>query len=267
MKVLIVGQGELGAALNFVLKDNPDNKIVLKGRDFQSSISQAEVILLAVPTKAVEEITKKIKDVRSNGCLLVLSKGLTKEGKTALEVVQENWPDKIALISGPMLAEELVQGKETKALISGETDQIITLFKNSNIIVKETDDLVGLSWAGPLKNIYAIGLGIAKGEDRGVNYRAVFIQEAVSEMAKIIESLGGNKETAFSIAGIGDLIATGFSHYSSNFKLGFDLARGKQWPKPTEGVMTILGLAIRFSSDKLDNYPLLGQIINRVTNL
>jgi len=268
MKILIIGKGELGTALEFVLKKNPDNEVLLKGRGFQDFVSQREVVFMAVPTKAVREVVRMVNQVKKQPLsLVVLSKGLTEEGKTALEIAQESWSGKIALISGPMLAEELIQGKEAQALVSGDSESVINLFKGTTLSLERTDDLTGLSWTGPLKNIYAIGLGISKGEGRGSNYQGVLVQRAVSEMAQIIVHFGGRKETAYSIAGIGDLIATGFSGYSSNFNLGVNLAKGKKWSQLTEGVMAALGLRKRLSADRVGEYPLLEEIINRLVRV
>ncbi len=262
-KILIIGTGELGTALSFVLKQSLNNEVILWGRN--PNLPEADIIFLAVPTKAISQVVSKIKN--HSPVLVVLSKGLTPEGKTAVETTREQWTDSIINISGPMIAEEILQGKEAKAVIAGNNCQlVVNLFKNTILDLKETNDLIGLSWCGPLKNIYAIGLGMSEGEEKGNNYKGCFVQEAVEEMGEIIKFFGGKKETAFSVAGISDLIATGFSLHSSNFQLGVKLAKGEKFKKLTEGAMTALGLEKRLG-DKITQWQLLSGLAARILSV
>jgi len=66
-----------------------------------------------------------------------------------------------------------------------------------------------------LKNIYALLLGMADGLGTTDNRKGYLTAKATNEMADIIEILGAKKETAFSVAGLGDLVATGFSECST----------------------------------------------------
>ena len=106
-----------------------------------------------------------------------------------------------------------------------------------------TDDVVGLEVLSPLKNVYAIALGVTEGiqEATGApqsNLRAAVFAQAVSEMSLVCEALGGRKETAIGLAGVGDLEVTGISGRNKFF--GMRLGRG-QSPTEAEAEMRAAG--------------------------
>lgn len=259
-KILIIGKGELGRALEFVLGKNRENKIVLAGRNFEGNLPEAEIVFLAVPTASVEEIVKRISDDK---LIVLLSKGLTDSGETALETAKKNFTGRIALISGPMIAEELSAGKNGYGLVGGETKKVIDCFKETGLFLEESDDLTGLSWCGVLKNIYSIGLGLKEKETGSNNDKGVFVAKANVEMSKLIKFFEGREETVHTVAGLGDLIATGFSPDSSNFRAGLLLAEGKN-PGISEG-LSAAGVIGERISNKVDA-PILYGIITRITH-
>jgi len=219
-KVLIVGNGELGTALGKILSQNEENQVTVWGEE--PNLPPADVVFMAVPTTAIEDVVSKIESTQSKGCIIVvLSKGLGANGETPWELADKNWDGPAVLISGPMIAEELMAGKSGSALIAGSKDdfvqKVISLFLVSNFHLSVTKDLTGLSWVGPLKNLYAIGLGIAEGQGKEMNYKGKYVCRAVEEMKEIVSHFGGQKQTVCTIAGLGDLITTGFSQHSSNF--------------------------------------------------
>jgi glycerol-3-phosphate dehydrogenase (NAD(P)+) len=86
-------------------------------------------------------------------------------------------------------------------------------------------DEQGVALAGVLKNVYAIALGITDALHLGANARGILVQKALVEMLLIVRRLGGTTQTVYSLAGVGDLVATGTSLFSSNCILGRALVR------------------------------------------
>lgn len=267
-KILIVGKGEFGTALEQVLSKNGNNQVTLWGKS--PDLPLAEVVFMAVPTFAVSDVAQKVKDTQDKGTVLVvLSKGLGGKGETPWELAEKVWTGPQVLISGPMIAEELTASQPGWAMTAGTSgsavSKIISFFKKTNLNLQKFGDLIGLSWSGPLKNLYALGLGMADGRGKGLNYKGWYVQQAVGEMAEITAHFGGRKSTAYSIAGLGDLVATGFSPNSSNFQLGKHLAEGKKIAKISEGVTVAKGIDQRLLVD--DKSIKLGcKIINFVSN-
>jgi len=115
------------------------------------------------------------------------------------------------------------------------------LLQNDWVKVDTTDDLSGLELCSTLKNVYAISLGICDGMGLGANTKAFVGTLAVCEMAAICAALGGRPETVYGLAGLGDLLTTGYSQHSRNRTLGDKLGSGGDWQrflseKTVEGV-------------------------------
>ena len=268
-KILIVGNGELGTALDELLKRNEENQVTVWGEE--PNLPLADVVFMAVPTVALEDVASKIKSTQSSDCIIVvLSKGLGENGQTPWELVTKNWAWPAVLISGPMIAEELLAGKSGSALIAGSEDdaveKVISLFPAANFQLLISKDITGLSWVGPLKNLYAIGLGIAEGQGKGMNYKGRYVCRAVEEMSKIVSHFGGQKQTVYTISGLGDLITTGFSPHSSNFQLGVSLANKNKPEKISEGVEVAKGLELRLENT-IRQFPLACDIIQNITHI
>ncbi len=258
----------MGKALKFLLSPCSGLSVETWGRS--PDLPPAEVVFMAVPTAAILETAEKIKNTQGGRTIVVvLSKGLGKKGETPWQLSKDVWQNNQVLISGPMIAEELIAGKPGWGLVGGLNQQaiekIISLFADTKLHLTRHNDLTGLSWCGPLKNLYAIGLGKAAGGNKGLNFKGRFVSQAILEMAEIIEFFSGEKETAYSLAGIGDLVATGFSPNSSNFSLAKKLAQGKKVSKTSEGVTTARGLN-QIIPEKIRHYPILYDIIQTVVN-
>jgi glycerol-3-phosphate dehydrogenase (NAD(P)+) len=89
------------------------------------------------------------------------------------------------------------------------------------------DDVTGVELGGALKNIIAIGAGIADGMGAGDNAKAAFMTRAIAEIARIGEAMGARPLTFAGLSGIGDLIATCASPLSRNHQVGVALAEGR----------------------------------------
>jgi glycerol-3-phosphate dehydrogenase (NAD(P)+) len=103
------------------------------------------------------------------------------------------------------------------------------LLQNNHLKVATTQDVIGLELCATLKNVYAIALGMADGIGLGTNMKAFLASVALDEMAVIAKALGGKQATVYGLAGIGDLLTTGFSEHSRNRTLGEKLGADADW--------------------------------------
>ena len=60
-----------------------------------------------------------------------------------------------------------------------------------------SDDIVGVEWAGAMKNPYAIAAGIAKGLNLGDNAIAALVTRALAEMVRLGTAQGGHPIRCF----------------------------------------------------------------------
>jgi glycerol-3-phosphate dehydrogenase (NAD(P)+) len=160
------------------------------------------------------------------------------------------------LLSGPMLAEELVVGKPGAAVAASESKRsrqtVTELFKGTRLHVDETSDVRGVALCGILKNIYAIGFSMAQALRPGDNYRGLYVRMTIEEMSRILPALGGKRDTVCSYAGIGDLIATGFSKHSKNHEYGKILALTGEVFFDSEGSVSLKPMSKRIGALRKD---------------
>ncbi|MEX0672707.1 MAG: hypothetical protein WDZ82_01155 [Candidatus Paceibacterota bacterium] len=263
--VLIFGGGEMGQALTHLVNVNesPDQAIVFdvnKNRskcsadELREVLPKSRIIFISVPSHAIEHVTSVINELRSTDQPVVaLTKGMTRESdRFTGEVLREELGESVAVLTGPMLAEEISGGLPTQALCAGSKDayqELRDVLPLSQFELEYTPDIIGASVCGLLKNIYSIGFGIADGLELGGNFRGLLATTALSEMMSIVERFGGERATALTAAGIGDLIATVSSSYSNNYAAGLMLARRGHTDIVSEGRCSMKSFARRFPEE------------------
>lgn len=206
----------------------------------------ASVIILAVPSQVVREVARGLKEMPlDQASVVIATKGLEMNtGKLSLEVWREEAAtsgrkgarDAMAL-SGPNLAREISRGLPAVSVLAGQdahelasaqkrlSHRLLTLFSHR--------DPLGVQAAGALKNVYAVGCGIASGLSWGDNLRGAIIWRGLEETASFAEALGGHPSSIMTPAGIGDFVTTCTSPLSRNHDLGRILAGSGG---PAEGV-------------------------------
>jgi len=160
---------------------------------------------------------------------------------------------------GPMISEEIRVGRYAFAQF-GCTDESIfqavrALYSGSRLYFQRSTDIDGISWSVILKNIYAIGFGLADGLHLGDNMRGYLAVTAIEELSDIVSSMGGDPHTPWQLAGLGDLITTATSAGSHHHELGCRLARGEREDISGEGVHT-LEMVKKYALFDIDRYPL-----------
>ncbi len=274
MFITIIGTGEIGQAIHKLLSpkgftievwDRNSSKAPSQ-KSLESIIPSSDIIFLCIPSWAIREVAAAITGyLKKDSIIVSVSKGIEeKSGKTIDELLEGlfSLSAQYAILGGPMLAEELKADMIGVGAVGAKNSQVFdelrNVFADTSLYLEFTDDIRGVALCGVLKNIYAISLGIAEGLGYGNNAKGWLTNLAVKEMVEIVTSLGGRKETVFSTAGIGDFIATGFSQYSSNRQVGFDLGKHGNTDKKSEGLVALPVFIKRI--DTLERFILLHAI-------
>lgn len=151
--------------------------------------------------------------------------------------------DQFAVLSGPSHAEEVCRQVPTAVVAASKSRDLAhatqQLFSTDYFRVYLQDDWIGVELGGMLKNIYAIGAGMADGLECGDNTRAALLTRGLNEMARLGVACGARRDTFFGLAGLGDLIVTCLSAHSRNHSLGEKIGRG-QSPKEALASMTMV---------------------------
>lgn len=254
-RVAIIGAGNFGQALAWALRANQNLTIELWDKDparvpiqreLPAIVRDAKIVFVCVPSWGLREALESMRsDLTPEAVVVSPAKGIDKERLTVDQVLEvallmgQPW----ALLSGPMLAKEIMAGQLSFAAVAAKEraifDDVREVFTGTSVRVEYSHDPYGVALAGVLKNIYAIGLGMAAALQLGNNVRGSLVMQSCREMARIMEQLGGRAETAWGLAGLADLVATGFSESSRNCRVGKELVELGQCQTISEGVASL----------------------------
>lgn len=263
----VLGAGSWGTALSLVLADNghdvrlwsyhkeqaekinqtkmnenylPDillPETIIAYHDLEEAIKNCEIIIVAVPTKAVREVMKKLLNYIKNPVTIVhVCKGIEPGSlKRVSEIIKEEVPEyllkDIVVLSGPSHAEEVSLRHPTTVAVASENlaaaEMVQELFMNTNFRVYTNPDVIGVEIGGALKNIIALAAGISDGLGYGDNAKAALMTRGLAEIARLGTKMGANPLTFSGLTGIGDLIVTCTSVHSRNWRAGNALGKGE----------------------------------------
>ncbi|HET8715732.1 MAG TPA: NAD(P)H-dependent glycerol-3-phosphate dehydrogenase [Holophagaceae bacterium] len=171
---------------------------------------------------------------RKPGLLLHSSKGLLQEGHLTLsQALGPQLGLEVGALSGPTFADEVAKGQPSAIVLA--LPEVITdeaardlqhFLATERLRVYRSRDVVGAELCGALKNVLAIAAGLVEGLGLGHNARAALITRGLAEMGRLVEALGGQRETVMGLAGMGDLMLTAVGPQSRNRRLGAELAKG-----------------------------------------
>lgn len=263
----ILGSGSWGTALAVVLADNGHHVKMWGRRDDQveeinryhtnerylpgvhlpesvsatssmtEAVSDAEMIVLVVPTKAMRTVLRELNKTLTDPVTLVhASKGIeTDTLKRISEIIADEMDEEhrknIAVLSGPSHAEEVALRQPTTVTVastdSHSAEWIRDLFMNRRFRVYTNPDMIGVELGGSLKNIIALGAGLSDGIGYGDNAKAALMTRGLAEISRLGTKMGANPMTFSGLAGMGDLIVTCTSTHSRNWRAGNMLGKGK----------------------------------------
>jgi glycerol-3-phosphate dehydrogenase (NAD(P)+) len=137
---------------------------------------------------------------------------------------------------GPSHAEEVAAEQLSYLTFSGVdlafAEQIANCFKSEYINTIVNSDVIGVQYAGVVKNIYALGAGIAHGLEYGDNFLSVYIANCANEMQLLLSAIMHHEGNACkginynASVYLGDLLVTCYSLHSRNRTFGNMIGKG-----------------------------------------
>lgn len=229
-----------------------DTSLLSLTTDINDTIAHADCIIIAVPSAYLADTLKDIPaGALENKKIISAVKGILPQENILLNDYLKNrfqFPlQNYFTIMGPCHAEEVAAEKLSYLTFSGmdeaTVDTIAGRFKTPCINTIINHDVYGVQYAAVLKNIYALGAGIAHGLEYGDNFLSVFIANCADEMAGFLKKAGirnievgvhegedpiSHKKTANYAASVylGDLLVTCYSLYSRNRAFGNMIGKG-----------------------------------------
>lgn len=266
MRIAVLGAGSWGTTLAILLHANGhtvvlwahraehaqsltefrENKRLLPGipippeilitHDLEHAVYHADVIVAAVPAQFLRSVLNHLKTHDFQHSVFInVAKGIENNSlMTMSEVILDTLSNiavgNVATLSGPSFAEEVARQIPTAVVAASsniETSKFVQrLFMTRWFRVYTNDDIRGVELGGSVKNVIAIGAGMADGAGFGDNTKAAIMTRATAEIARLGASMGANPKTFAGLSGIGDLIATCMSKHSRNRYVGEEIGKG-----------------------------------------
>lgn len=283
MRVTVLGSGQWGTSIAQILCD-AGNDVLIWGRnqvvveeintshsnntslpgielprnlratsDLDTAFNHAEMIALAVPAQSLRENLALWKPRFSSGVPIVSTlKGIEVSTQLRMtEVIHEVLgigEDKLAILTGPNLAREVVLRQPAGAVAASTSqelaDQTAKAFSAPYFRVYTSNDVIGCELAGAAKNVIALAVGMSIGMGFGENTQALVITRGLNEVTRLGIARGAMPLTFVGLAGVGDLLATCGSPLSRNRSFGEALGRtGSMEQARAEVLSTVEGVA------------------------
>jgi glycerol-3-phosphate dehydrogenase (NAD(P)+) len=291
MKIAVIGAGSWGTALAKMLGENhPEVILWTRSREQAAELAasrqnrrylpevtlpanlvftddlalaarQAELVIVATPSHAMRTTAKNLAGHLAAGAVVVTAaKGLELGSlKRMSAVIAEEIPQAaagIVALSGPNHAEEVSVMQPTATVAASACRQAAELVQDALMTpyfrVYTNPDIIGVELGGALKNIIALGAGIAEGLGFGDNAKAALMTRGLAEITRLGTAMGARALTFAGLSGIGDLIVTCTSRHSRNRRAGLMLADGKTTAEiETASSMVVEGIRVTAAAHEL----------------
>lgn len=121
-------------------------------------------------------------------------------------------PDRIAVVSGPNLAGEIVRRQPAASVVACKdaavAERLQAACHTPYFRPYTSTDVIGCELGGAVKNVIALAVGIADGHGLGNNTKAALITRGLAETTRLAQAMGADPQTLAGLAGMGDLVAT-----------------------------------------------------------
>ncbi|MEN6350962.1 MAG: NAD(P)H-dependent glycerol-3-phosphate dehydrogenase [Syntrophomonas sp.] len=265
-KVCVLGAGSWGTAQAILLSQNVkqvyiwgrpeddvndleltrENKRFLPGvsitgnikatTDLSEAMDQADMVVIAVPSQSVRGVGEKILPyLKTDSYVVNTAKGLEistgmRMSQVLEDVLGSSIHKRYAVLSGPSHAEEVAREIPTAVTVAAYQKEtaffVQDVYMSPAFRVYTNPDVAGVELGGALKNIIALGTGIALGLGYGDNTQAALLTRGLYEIIKMGVAMGGDVRTFSGLSGIGDLVVTCGSKYSRNRQAGIMIGQG-----------------------------------------
>jgi glycerol-3-phosphate dehydrogenase (NAD(P)+) len=219
--------------------------------NLQQAFDFSDLYVLAIPAQQLRTTLEEWKPFfKPSSTIVSTLKGIEISTQMRMTEVIEDvlGGHKIAIITGPNLADELVLRQPAGAVVAAPTielaEMIRDLFRTPYYRVYTSVDVMGCELSGAIKSVIALAVGISIGMGYGENTQAMLITRGLNEVARLCAAHGSDPLSAAGLAGMGDLVASCGSPLSRNRTFGEVVGRTGSMAKAREEVAkTVEGVA------------------------
>ena len=278
----------------------PKNIKVKKYSEFNDEIKKnIDLLVVGVSSKGIEWIGEELSKFYQNQTnILLLTKGLAvieNKFETLVEKLNKILTNKgiqapiISAVAGPCLATGLANRINSSVVLANKNLDVVkkigSMISTNYYSIEYSNDIIGAEVCAATKNIYSMLIGASEGlssktldnEKKNkyyLNTAASLIYKAVAEMKNLTKKLNGKEESAYGLAGLGDLYVS--SAGGRNSKMGYYLGQGHLFKEAKEKFMkeiTVEGADLAeeigpkiLKEFKEEEFPLLFSVIKSICN-
>ncbi len=200
------------------------------------ALAGTKAVIMAVPSQAMRQNMALVAQHLGKSMLIIsAAKGLEvgsnkRMSQVIAEEIDPGFRPNICVLSGPNLAREILLDLPAVTVVAAWKESVARkarkLLTAPNFCIYTNTDVIGVELVGALKNIIALGAGMADGLGYGDNAKAAFMTRGLTEITALGVAMEANPLTFSGLAGLGDLVATCSSPLSRNHYVGMELAKG-----------------------------------------
>jgi glycerol-3-phosphate dehydrogenase (NAD(P)+) len=224
------------------LKGELDGSGVAITGDLRAAVEGAELVFIAVPAHALEEVAYLYGDhAKGDHVVIHASRGVGEGFVLPHQMIRrKTCAKKIGVLGGPLRATELTSGVPLAAVVASRYQDTVraiqALIRGTPIFLHDTKDVIGVEIAGALSNVTQIAAGASDALELGETARGVILTRGLADAKKLGLALGADATTFAGLAGVGDLIPRKVTSTDRHRTLGAHLARGISLEAATRAV-------------------------------
>lgn len=218
--------------------------------DMEKVLNDSSAVVFGVPSHAFRNVLRAaMPHIPGSSIVVNVAKGIEEDtlfrmSEVFAEVIGDNQLFRYVTLSGPSHAEEVGRSIPSTVVVASSSLETAgtaqDLFMAKNFRVYTNPDIAGVELGGALKNVIALGTGIADGLGFGDNTKAALMTRGLAEMTRLGLAMGSSPLTFAGLAGVGDLIVTCTSMHSRNRRAGIEIGRGKSLQEAIDSVKMVV---------------------------
>ena len=202
--------------------------------DINQVLSEAELVILAVPSPYVKDVLAEITVDMSQKKVISAVKGMIPgDNILVTDYLHQHFhvpENNLGMITGPCHAEEIALERLSYLTLGCKDTANATewqkLFDTPYVRTTPSNDMKGLEYASVMKNIYAIAAGMCTSLRYGDNFQAVLLTNAMHEIVRFTKAVSDVPRDITDSGYLGDVLVTAYSNFSRNRQFGQMIGMG-----------------------------------------
>lgn len=204
--------------------------------DINEAVASSSIVMMVIPSAfAAKSLSGIHRDLFQGRQWVSATKGLiAPDDLTVTQYLGREFgvkEENLAVVSGPTHAEEVARKKLSFLTVASHNPNLVEVVRSLMgcrfVVTIDSEDMEGIEYATAMKNVYALGLGVAFGMGQGDNMQAVLVTSALKEMMRFLDIMVPMPERRSSDSVyLGDLLVTCYSKHSRNRMFGSMIGQG-----------------------------------------